>query len=181
MYEHGSPSFEETRLLSIIALVVSIVAAIFAYYQARLVQKQIQLQAILDLDREWRSEEMRQKRRSCWRDDYHPDEATLENVLEFLEKVSSFEEQKVIQLRFIWDTLGWYIIRYYHYCRNAIEILRGGWTHQPDQTLYQDLEALYNKLVHEEAKERRVHSADVIGELDDEKLRRKFIESEKGH
>lgn len=166
-------------IISVIAIIVSTVAALFAYYQAQLLKKQIQLQASIDLDKEWRSGEMLQKRSSFWSEEGHPDQDRAEDVLEFLEKVSSFEEHEIIECRLVWDTLGWYMVRYHHYCRNVIEILREMWTHRPDHTLYQDLEKLSDKLVREEANNRGI-SADVVEkELDDAELRKKFVESER--
>lgn len=167
-------------LLSVIALVVSAAAAVFAYYQARLLKKQIQLQAIVDLDREWRSKEMQLKRSLCWTEAGHPNQDNVEDVLEFLEKISSFEQRQVIPTRLVWDTLGWYVVRYHRYCRNEIEILRDEWTHTHDLTLYQDLEKLSMRLVREEAKTREISEDQVRNELDDPKIRRSFIECERG-
>lgn len=166
-------------ILSVIALIVSAVAAGFAYYQAQLLKKQIQLQAIMDLDREWRSNEMLQERSSFWSAEGHPDQDRAEDVLEFLEKVSSFEEGGIIECRLVWDTLGWYMVRYHHYCQNVIEILRERWTHRRDHTLYQDLEKLSDKLLREEANKQRISADAVQEELDDKDLRKKFVESER--
>jgi hypothetical protein len=166
-------------VLSLIAIVVSLLAAWFALNQALLLKKQIQLQAIIDFDREWRSQEMRSKRSSLWTDGGHPDENKVEDILEFLEKVSSFEQRGIIQYHLLWDTLGWYIVRYHHHCRNAIEILRDKWTHKRDPTLYQDLEELSAKLTREEASQRGISEDEVRRELDDEDLRKRFIESER--
>ena len=168
-----------STVLSVFVIVISLAAALFAWYQARLLERQIQLQAIMDLDREWRSSGMQRQRASCWTKEGHADQETIENVLEFLEKVSSFEERNIIETGLVWDTLGFYLVRYHRYCRNVIEILRNHWTLKPDATLYQDLEKLSSKLLHEEAKERHVTEEWVQSELDDEQLRRKFIESEK--
>ena len=46
---------DNATVISLIALVVSVLAAVFAFYQALLFKRQIQLQAIIDLDNEWRS------------------------------------------------------------------------------------------------------------------------------
>jgi hypothetical protein len=85
-------------VFSVIAIIVSVAAALYARNQVVLLRKQIQLQAIIDLDREWRSQEMRRKRSSLWTNGGHPDENKVEDVLEFLEKVSSFEERGFIEL-----------------------------------------------------------------------------------
>jgi hypothetical protein len=73
------------------------------------------------------------------------------------------------------------MVRYHHYCRNAIEMLRDKWTRKHDPTLYQDLEKLSAKLTRYEASgsQRGISEDEVRRELDDEDLRKKFIETER--
>ena len=175
-------------ILSGLATLIAAITARFAYNQANLLKKQIQLQAILDLDREWNFEEMMETRASVWTDDHRPKEDKIEDLLEFLEKVSSLEERGIIDPDLIWDTFGWYMIRYYRYCAPVIEdVLRRRWTHKPDPTLYQDLQSLYEKLVEREARERskkmpkqeHLTREDVEKELDDPEIKQRFVDSER--
>jgi hypothetical protein len=103
------------------ATIVSVVAMLLAggalYYQARqgaLLRKQIQLQGLLDLDKEWNSADMRARRASGWTPANDINLENIEDVLDFLEKVSSFEERNVLDAELVWDsTLGWYLLRYF--------------------------------------------------------------------
>ena len=55
----------------------------------------MELQAELELDKEWNSAEMLENRRAVWNDRNEADEEPIESVLEFLEKVSTFEKRAV--------------------------------------------------------------------------------------
>lgn len=169
-------------------LFAGIVAAAVVWWQGRLIKQQMELQAALDLNKEWNSKEMLETRSAAWSAETVPDEGVIEGVLEFFEKVSSFEKRGVISMRLIWDTFGWYMWRYYYYSEAAIERLRSKWTpHRPDRTLYQDLEALFPRLLCYEI-ERRNKGRDkgdpelkpegIIEELD--ATRQLFVAAEKG-
>ena len=102
----------------------------------------------------------------------------IENVLEFLEKVSTFERRGAVSAKLIWDTFGWYLWRYYYYSAEIIAELRKEWTSKKsDQTLYQDLEALYGKMLKQECERRSITERDAKDELDT--TREKFVASER--
>ena len=163
-------------------------AGAIVWWQGHLIKGQMQLQAIIELDKEWNSIEMLKKRSSSWGNDNKPDNDRIERVLEFLEKVSTLEKRGVISDELIWDTFGWYLCRYYHYCsKDVIPQLRDAWTNSTDPTLYGDLEALWNKLLKCEIDERnkskrpgarKLTDEEFIAELDKSKDR--FIQTEKG-
>jgi len=156
--------------------------------QMQLQAEQMQLQAIIDLDKEWNSREMLKKRSAAWDDQNAPDKYSIEGVLEFLEKVSTFEERGVISSELVWETFGWYATRYFYYSEDVIAKLRKEWTPpREDPTLYEDLEALYNKLMSLDVERRngkkgkdspKLEEKDVKKELDD--TRDRFIDSERG-
>jgi SET domain len=170
------------------ALFAALLAGAVVWWQGHLIKQQMELQAALELNKEWNSKEMLETRSVAWNDACEPDEDMIEGVLEFFEKVSSFEKRGVISISLIWDTFGWYMWRYYHYSRPAIEKLRRRWTpERPDQTLYQDLEALFPSLMACEIKARNcvkdkrepsLTQGDILRELDNTK--RQFVAAEKG-
>ncbi len=169
-----------TNWLALASVVAAIAAFLIAAYQANLLRKSIQLTAILELDKEWNGIEMSDSRRSFWTDEGRPGPKDPESVLEFLEKVSSLEESRIIDEKLIWDTFGWYVMRYWHYSKSLVEDdLRIRWTHRADATLYQDLEKLAKKLIEREAKQRKLNEEEITKELDDNDLRRKFAEAER--
>ncbi len=142
------------EIAAAVAAIAAAAAAAINWWQARLSKKQIQLQAIIELDREWNSKDMLAKRRSVWKDD------------------------KSVDIDLVWDTLGWYLLRYYFYSTTAIEFLRDTWTKTTDNTLYGDLEELYGKLLNMEIKERNKKKKKTEQEELKDK-RTKFVESEK--
>lgn len=168
-------------------LFAGLLATGIIWWQGHLIKQQMQLQAIIELDKEWNSREMLEKRRGAWNDRNETDESRIEDVLEFLEKVSTFEKNGVISEDLIWDTFGWYVWRYYQYNNEVIRELRKEWTpKEVDLTLYQDLEALCGKLLNREIEERNKKKSrghpilteqDVRQELDI--TREKFIASER--
>lgn len=170
-----------------VTLFAALLAVGFVWWQGHLIKQQMELQAALELDKEWNSEEMLENRSAAWNDQNEADQDTIEGVLEFFEKVSTFEKRGVISLDLIWDTFGWYMWRYYHYTSAVIQVLRRNWTpKRADPTLYADLEALFPKLLHRETERRNRHRSkgqpaltekDVIEELD--MTRDKFIAAEK--
>jgi hypothetical protein len=121
-------------------LFAALLAAAIVWWQGYLIKRQMKLQAIIDLHKEWNSGEMAANRRAAWNERDQADKFKIENVLEFLEKVSTFERRGAVSANLIWDTFGWYLWRYYHYSAKVIGELRKEWTpKKPDQTLYQDL------------------------------------------
>lgn len=148
------------------------------WWQGHLIKRQMELQAIIDLHKEWNSREMAENRRGAWDDRNQADKNRIENVLEFLEKVSTFERRGAVSAELIWDTFGWYVWRYYHYSAEVVGELRKEWTpKKADQTLYQDLEALYGKLLKQETERRNLTEQDAKEEL--EMTKEKFISSER--
>jgi hypothetical protein len=168
-----------------VVLFVGLLTGAIIWWQGHLIRRQMELDTALNLYTEWNSKDMRQNRSATWLDD-KPDPERIEDVLEFLEKVSTFEKERFISLGLIWDTFGWYLWRYYFYCKDVIIEKRNDWTPgHTDTTLYQDLEELYPKLLRVELAERncgesdgkKLTESDVIRELEETTI--KFIECEK--
>ena len=145
----------------------------------------MELDTTVGLYDEWNSKEMLQKRRGAWLPD-KPNPETVEHVLEFLEKISTFEKGRFISRGSIWDTFGWYLWRYYFYSKDVIAEMRREWTPKaPDRTLYKHLEDLCPKLLQMELAERNCYASsdvlltevDLLCELKDTKG--KFIEGER--
>jgi hypothetical protein len=170
-----------------ITLFAGLFAAGIIWWQGYLIKLQMELQAVIELHKEWNSGEMRKKRRSAWNDRNRVDKYRIEDVLEFLEKVSTFERHGAVTSQMIWATFGWYLWRYYHYSSEAIQELRQEWTpKKPDSTLYEDMQALYDKLLKQEVMRRNVQNGpglqvlteqDIKEEL--EMTREKFVTSER--
>jgi hypothetical protein len=138
-----------------VLLLAGLLPAAVVWWQGHLIKQQMQLQAIIELGREWNSWDMLENRRMAWNSQNEPDIENIESILEFLEKVSTFEKQGVISAELIWDTFGWYVSRYYHYSKDAITQLRKKWTPKGfDRTLYKDLEDLANRLLKQDIKKR---------------------------
>lgn len=162
-------------------------AAGIVWWQGHLIKKQMELQAIIDLDKEWNSREMLEKRKAAWNEQNQPDKYRVEGVLELLEKVSTFEKRGVVSTGLIWETFGWYLWRYSYYCAKTIDELRTEWTPKfPDPTLYEDLERLWKKMLKLEIDNRNkkkpegqpaLTERDVKEELD--MTRTRFIGSER--
>src|ERR1700691_3313062 len=105
-------------------LFAGLIAAAIVWWQGHLIKQQMQLQAILDLAKAWDSPAMLAKRRLVWTDRNEIDKDNVEPVLEFLERVSTLAKRRVISIDLVWDTLGWYVLRYAYYCRPAIKEIR---------------------------------------------------------
>jgi hypothetical protein len=160
-----------------VALSVGMLGAAIVWWQGYLIAGQIVLGTVVDLYKEWNSEDMLG----------NPNPETIEEVLEFLEKVSTLQKNRFVTRELVWDTFGWYLGRYFFYCKSVIEHLRREWTREYDPTLYQDLEKFYPKLLRLEVEQRnekmkagskRLTPSDV--EADYQHTRRKFIKSEVG-
>jgi hypothetical protein len=157
-------------LLAVVAIVISLrslagfkpsdAATIFAgllafsmvWWQGHLINKQMELQAIIELAKEWNCREMLTMRKEAWDENNKPDKDKIEPVLEFLEKVSTLERRGVVSADLIWDTFGWYVWRYHHYSTSVIDQIRDDWTNKTDPTLYCDLEDLVGRLLKSEAR-----------------------------
>jgi len=158
-------------------LFAGLLAAGIVWWQGYLLARQLAYGTVLDLYKEWSSAEMLERRSVAWiLTEESPNPATIEDVLEFLEKVSTLERDRYISRCLIWDTFGWYVGRYFYYCRDAIQNLRIYWTGKSDPTLYCDLERFYGCLIRFEAEERNLKVEEIEKEYHETKG--KFILSE---
>lgn len=169
-----------------VALSVGLFGGAVVWWQGYLITRQMLLGTVVELYKEWNSVEMLKKREAAWKED-DPNPHTIEEVLEFLEKVSTLAKNGFITKQLIWDTFGWYTGRYYFYCKNTIEELRLNWTPKGDLTLYQDLEKLYPRLLRlevEQRNEKRKARSKLLTPADIEEeyrqTRKMFIASEVG-
>src|SRR5260370_40145475 len=84
-----------------------LLAFAIVWWQGYLIKEQMQLQALIELDKEWNSTEMLRKRHEAWAaDTVSVVKDKIEPVLEFLEKVSTLEKRNVVAAELIWDTFG---------------------------------------------------------------------------
>ena len=60
------------------------------WWQGHLIKKQMELQAIIELAREWGSAEMVSRRKAAWSAENKPEKDNIEGVLEFLGKSEYF-------------------------------------------------------------------------------------------
>jgi hypothetical protein len=181
----GKEGFGKTEAA---ALFAGLLAFAIVWWQGHLIKKQMELQAIIELEKEWNASEMVLRRSAAWNHKNEPDKDCIESVLEFFEKVSTFERRGVISADLIWDTLGWYLWRYHYYSRAVIDELRVGWTpKEHDKTLYRNLEILYRKLLKRDIRYRnrgkirrgtRLRTTDMEDELN--RTKDSFIRSERG-
>ena len=163
--------------VNLLTAVIAVAVGALVVYQVDLLRKQTQLDAIIRLDQEWRSDRMVKDRMRAWKDEKNANEESVDDVLEFLGRVSSFANRGMIDPNLVWDTFGWYLVRYYSYCENEIKVSREKWTNRYDRTLYQELESMYKILVIKEAEPRGITPAEVERELADK--RGLFIQTER--
>lgn len=140
---------------------LAIITSAIIYWQGWRLKRQLELQVITDLYKEWNSEKIRKRRSSLCiiisSDGTITDESNealdkVEGVLEFLERIASYKMNGVLSTGLIWDTLGFYIMRYYFYTHNIIDKIIRRWSN--DDTLYYDLTKLYKKLIKIESRRR---------------------------
>ena len=104
--------------------------------------------------------------------------AYVETVLEFFEKVSALVEDGTLEIDAVWEILGWYLVRYYHYFEYLIKkVLWTYWTKDKDKTLYEHFEKVYNDLVKIESERRQRVGEDIIRKEFDQ-TQEKFIKQE---
>jgi type II secretory pathway pseudopilin PulG len=132
-------------------------AASIASQQARqascIAERQNQLHALIELQREWNSDRMIGLR-VVWAED-ESDVGRLEPILEFLEDFARFRRDKMLTDEAIWDTnVGWHAALYYFYNRENGNIgkLRIKWK---DHTFFRNLEQLWTAYLQEEIKQGR--------------------------
>lgn len=153
-------------------LLVGLITVGVIWWQGSLIKKQMQLNALIDLEKEWNSQEMCMARSKAFTDS--PDTDDLEIVLEFLEKFAYFQKVKVLDRDLVWDsTLGWYAFRYYYYNEEKIPKIRNKWR----DDLYVNLENLYTSYQDIEAKEKNKEVEKIKQDLNATK--NDFLESEK--
>lgn len=163
-----------------VTLFVGLLAGAVVCWQGQLIVQQMVLTAVMDLYREWSSETMIEKRSAAWIvENEAPNPDTIEEVLEFLEKVSSLEKRRFVTRQLIWDTFGWYIGRYYFYSKTEIQRLRTHWTPKGDPTLYQDLERLYQILLALEVEQRNIRRGPRTEPLTKEAIEEEYRQTRK--
>jgi hypothetical protein len=149
--------------------------ALIIWWQARLLRRQSQLSALIDLQQEWESRRMLFLRAKWAASEYNLEHA--ERVLEFLEDFAGFRRLKVLRNRHIWDsTLGWHAALYYFYnCENGnIARLREKWD---DRTFFGNLESLWRGYIRQEFWRRWITRRNLEKKLVHAKG--KFMKSEK--
>ncbi len=146
--------------------------ALIILIQAHLLRVQSQVSALIELQREWESQRMRDLRTRWAKDSKQMD--GLEPILEFLEEFAGLRRRRVMSNKLIWDTtLGWHAARYYFYNKDTIEEIRDRWG--KDKTIFQNLEkVLWPAYLKKEKLERPL--AQIEQEMEETKCL--FIEAE---
>lgn len=150
-----------TFYLAIATIVLAIITAIVIVWQGQQLKRQLELQVITELYKEWNDEEMFKAR--CTLCSILPSDGVIsnfegdtldkvENVIEFLERIASYYMNGVLTRGLVWDTFSFYIMRYCFYTKNAIKEIEKKWG--DDETLYRDLKYLYKDLMKEEENQR---------------------------
>jgi hypothetical protein len=170
-------------ILSIFAVVASVASASFIWIQARQLQTQNQLQALIQVGSTWNAETMRFQR-GVWAADELRTRLTddgrnldaLEPILEFLEEFAGLLTRRVLDDKLVWDsTIGWHAARYYLYNQDNGNLarLRDKWQ---DASLYQNLSLLWKRYVEVEARERGISEPELIKQI--HATREKFLAAE---
>jgi hypothetical protein len=111
------------------------------------------LQTLSDLYKEWNSTEMCENRKKCAEAmeenklDVNNNRDKIETVLEFLERVCSYYKKDILNKKSLWDNFGFYILRYYQYNKENIDVIRKVWK---DRSLYEDMQGAYPELIEDE-------------------------------
>lgn len=143
------------------------------WWQGGLLKRQLELQTITDLYKEW-NEKLVEARKNYWKKEDDLD--AIEEVLEYLEKIASYYRQGVLSRDLIWDTFSWYILRYYFYSKDKISKIQKRWGN--DKTLYTDLECLYRDLIEMEAHKRKISENEIENQFSVQKDKFKSSESQ---
>lgn len=102
------------------------------------------LSTFLELDKEWNSESMWERRKDVRRHDNSWNDSILEGVLEFFEKFAILARTKALKKNDVYDsTLMWYLARYFLFAREQMPIIREKW--KEDEDVYSNIQALYKK------------------------------------
>jgi len=157
-------------------MVATLATALIILRQATLLGQQNQVNALIELQREWESPRMHFLR-SRWAAET-TDLGAVEPILEFLEEFAGFRKREVLNNELIWDTtIGWHAVHYYFYNdeNGNIENLRSRWR---DKSLFQNLEVvLWPAYIENECKERGMNEEGIKQELRETKSC--FVEAEK--
>jgi hypothetical protein len=154
---------------------LTIVTGGVIFWQGQQLKKQLELQVLIELFKEWNSAEMRKRRAAYDKNINTEDELNkLEIILEYLERIGSYYKNKVLSKNLIWDTIGWFIMRYYFYNTDNISKIQAKWE---DDTLYCDLKELYCHLLDMELCIRKIDEDKFNAELNKQYIH--FIQSEK--
>jgi hypothetical protein len=150
----------EQHWIDLLTTAGTIATALIIWRQAYLLNQQNQVNALIELQRDWESHRMHSLR-SSWA--WAPTERTeeLEPILEFLEEFAGFRKRKVLNDELIWDTMiGWHAARYYFYNleNGNIDKFRKDWV---DGQIFQNLEqTLWPAYVRNESKQnKKFHGA----------------------
>ncbi|MGD0217257.1 MAG: hypothetical protein ABSC45_07075 [Desulfobaccales bacterium] len=172
-----------TFYLVIATLGLAIITAAVIIWQGQQLKRQLELQVITELYKEWNEDEMFEARCSLCKilppegiiTDFGDDTFDkVENVIEFLERIASYYMNSVLTKRLVWDTFSFYIMRYYFYTQKAIKEIEKYWG--DDKILYRDLSDLYNELIDYECNERNKNKKEIEQSFVDET--NKFKKSE---
>jgi len=180
-----------TWLAAFMTFLMAVITATVILWQGQQIKRQLEMQVLIDLFREWNSVEMMEVRCKSFNEGKplaewdNNDFDNTEKLLEFLEKIASYYVRKVLTKELIWDTIGWYIIKYYYnfYINeyiykdektNIITKIREKWNN--DNTLYWDLDRLYPVLFKMEINNRGISEEDLNNEL--QRYNNKFRELE---
>lgn len=93
-----------TLLAGGMALVAGLITTFVVWWQAHLLKKQIALSTFLELDKEWNSESMWERRREVRRADDSWNESVLEGVLEFVEKFAMLTRTKALKKKDVYNS-----------------------------------------------------------------------------
>jgi len=145
------PCWFEQHWIDLLTMVGTVSTAIIILWQAQLLRKQNQVEALLGLNKRWDSKQLLKLRRIWATSEGVP---PTEAVLEFLEECAALsgKYRKVFNGNLIWySVLGWYAAHYFIYnCDNEnIKNIRCKWS---DPSLYSDIQRLTLKYIAIEAK-----------------------------
>jgi hypothetical protein len=163
-------------LTGIMTAYLAVMTVLVIYWQGQQLKKQLELQVITELYREWNSKLMRKARASYKRNGTLPDDMNnTEYILEYFEKIASYYKKRhALSIDFIWDTIGWHAMRYYYYNIENLDKIKTTWS---DKTLYGDFEDLYRDLLKKELRERDMTESELNAEMD--RQYQMFLQSEK--
>jgi hypothetical protein len=145
----------EQHSIDLLTMAGTIATALIIWRQAHLLNQQNQVNALLELQRDWESRRMHSLRSSWAWAPMERNEA-LEPILEFLEEFAGSRKRKVLNDELIWDTtIGWHAARYYFYNmeNGNIDKFRKDWL---DGQIFQNLEqTLWPAYIRNESKQNK--------------------------